>query len=400
PGERPRDVVRRVGSNLRREVLAVQGPPGSGKTQAGVHLIADLLDAQLRVGVTAPSHSVINELMQKTGRPGLRKVSADDPGLDGDEGDLLTLVASNRDVESALTEGTCRFVGGTAWLWADERMRSSVDVLVIDEAGQFSLANALAVADCADSLVLLGDPQQLAAPSNGVHPFGAGVSVLEHMLAGAEVMPPERGVFLDQTWRMHPDIAAFVSTMSYAGRLEAAPGLDRQQVLGVQPPSLSGAGLRWCPVDHTGQSSENHQEADVVADLVARLLRGRWSDQKGHDQAIGVEDILVVAPYNAHVSAVAAKLPEGVRVGTVDKFQGRQAAVVIYTMASSSAQDAPRGVDFLYDVHRLNVAVSRARAMCIVVGSPALLEAEVRSPEQLRAVNALCRFADLATPHR
>jgi superfamily I DNA and/or RNA helicase len=211
-------------------------------------------------------------------------------------------------------------------------------------------------------------------------------------------MPPERGVFLDRTWRMHPDIAAFVSTMSYDDRLEAAPGLERQQVLDVQPAPLSGAGLRWCPVEHEGYSSENPHEAKVVARLVAQLLGGRWADQRGHEHALGVSDILVVAPYNAHVAAVSSALPEGVQVGTVDKFQGRQAPVVIYTMASSSADEAPRGVDFLYDTHRLNVAISRARAMSVVVGSPALLEAAVRTPEQLRAVNALCRFADLATP--
>ena len=398
PGEAPGDVVRRAGRDLTRQVLAVQGPPGSGKTHAGVDLIRDLLDAGRRVGVTAPSHSVIAELMHKTKRRGLRKVSKEDPASGADPADLITQVAANADVEQALADDATRFVGGTAWLWADERMRSSVDVLVIDEAGQFSLANALAVADSADSVVLLGDPQQLAAPSNGVHPYGAGVSVLEHMLDGADVMSPERGVFLDRTWRMHPDIAAFVSTISYDDRLEAAPGLEQQQVLDVQPAPLSGAGLRWCPVEHEGYSSENPHEAKVVARLVTQLLGGRWADQRGHEHVLGASDILVVAPYNAHVAAVSSALPEGVQVGTVDKFQGRQAPVVIYTMASSSADEAPRGVDFLYDTHRLNVAISRARAMSVVVGSPALLEAAVRTPEQLRAVNALCRFADLATP--
>jgi len=164
----------------------------------------------------------------------------------------------------------------------------------------------------------------------------------------------------------------------------------------VQPGSLSGAGLRWCPVSHEGFSSENPVEADVVADLTRRLLRGRWVDHRGGEHRMGPSDILVVSPYNAHAAAVAAVVPAGVQVGTVDKFQGRQAPTVIYTMASSSADDAPRGVDFLYDIHRLNVAVSRARALSIVVGNPALLEAAVHTPDQLRAVNALCRFADLA----
>ncbi|HKJ10985.1 MAG TPA: TM0106 family RecB-like putative nuclease [Ornithinimicrobium sp.] len=396
PGESPVDVVRRVGLELSGQVLAVQGPPGSGKTYAGQLLIQDLLDAGLRVGVTAPSHSVVAELMRKTGRPGVRKAPTEEVQVAAERDQHVRLVDDNGEVEEALATGEAQLAGGTAWLWSHERLISSVDVLVIDEAGQFSLANALAVAGAARSLVLLGDPQQLAAPSNGVHPYGAGVSVLEHMLQGAEVMPPGRGVFLDRTWRMHPDITAFVSTMSYADQLQAGPGLERQQVLGVEPASLCGSGLRWRPVAQEGYSSENALEAEVVAGLAAALLQGRWADSTGRERPIGVEDILVVAPYNAHVAAVAAAVPDGIRVGTVDKFQGRQAPVVIYTLASSSAADAPRGVDFLYDIHRLNVAVSRARAMSVVVGSPTLLEAEVRSPEQLRAVNALCRFADEA----
>ncbi len=401
--EEPIDVVRRVGVALKGEVLAVQGPPGSGKTYAGQHLIRDLLDAGLRVGVTANSHSVLEQLLTKTERPALRKVAKEQVPLEPDPDDLIQLTGSNERLLAALGPSGARLVGGTAWLWAREEMRASVDVLVIDEAGQFSLANALAVAGAADSLVLLGDPQQLASPSNGIHPHGAGVSALEHMLDGASVMPTGRGVFLDRTWRMHPDITAFVSTMSYDDRLLSAPGRDEQRLLEVPGDGqvsnaidLNGAGLRWVPQDHQGYSSDNPAEAQVVAGLVDRLLRGRWVDATGTERDIQASDILVVAPYNAHVAAVAAVVTEGVQVGTVDKFQGREGAVVIYTMASSSAADAPRGVDFLYDTHRLNVAVSRARALAIIVANPVLLEAPVRTPEQLRAVNALCRFVDAA----
>ncbi len=407
--EDPVDVVRRVGVALEGEVLAVQGPPGSGKTYAGQHLIRDLLDAGLRVGVTANSHSVLGQLLRKTERPGVRKVAKEQIPPDPDPDDLIELTDSNERLLESLGPSGARLVGGTAWLWAREEMRASVDVLVIDEAGQFSLANALAVAGAADSLVLLGDPQQLASPSNGIHPHGAGVSALEHILDGAPVMPTGRGVFLDRTWRMHPDITAFVSTLSYDDRLMSAPGRGQQRLLGVPSGAagdgagdlntaidLNGAGLRWVPQDHEGHSSDNSQEAQVVADLVDRLLAGRWVDAAGDERDLEASDILVVAPYNAHVTQVAAIVPEGVQVGTVDKFQGREGAVVIYTMASSSAADAPRGVDFLYDTHRLNVAISRAKAVAIVVGSPVLLEAPVHTPEQLRAVNALCRFVDAA----
>lgn len=407
--------VRRLGCGLRGEVLAVQGPPGSGKTYAGVHLIRDLLDSGLRVGVTAPSHAVLQALLRKSGRPALRKVSKDalkqscangsiqtdqvaEPGIGLDE-ERVVLTDSISHLREALDSGACRLVGGTAWLWAEESMTEAVDVLVIDEAGQFSLANALAVSGATTSLVLLGDPQQLAAPSNAVHPEGAGVSVLEHLTGGAAVIDADRGVFLDRTWRMHPKIAQFVSTMSYDDRLQAAAGRERQRVFAVHgAPTLGlvGSGLRWRPVEHEGFSSENPLEAEVVGDLTRRLLASRWVNHDGEEADMAPEDVLVVAPYNAHVALVAAALPAGVQVGTVDKFQGREAAVVIYTMASSSAADAPRGVDFLYDVHRLNVAISRARALAIIVGSPQLLQATANNPEQLRAVNALCRFAEVA----
>jgi superfamily I DNA and/or RNA helicase len=279
-------------------------------------------------------------------------------------------------------------------------MVGAVDVLVIDEAGQFSLANAVAVAPAARSLVLLGDPQQLTQPTKAVHPYGSGVSALDHLRTDDDggvhdVIPPDRGVFLDRTHRMHPSLTAFVSELAYEGRLESAPGRERLSV--EAPGALSGDGLRWVPVEHDEPSEQSsRQEADVVRDLVADLLRGSWTSADGVCAPIDLDDILVVAPYNAHVATLAAALPHGARVGTVDKFQGQQGAVVIYSMASTTAALAPRGVSFLYDLHRLNVAISRARAMAVVVGSPLLTDAEVHTPEELRAVNALCRYIDEA----
>jgi uncharacterized protein len=241
-------------------------------------------------------------------------------------------------------------------------------------------------------MVLLGDPQQLTQPSNATHPDGSGDSVLEHMLDGDATIRPDRGIFLDRTYRMHPAITELVSGMSYDGRLRSVEGLERQAVDGV--PGLSGSGVRWVPLEHEGFSSENPYEAQVLA---KQLLDGGWTDAAGVRAPLTPEQVLVVAPYNAQVEQLRSVLPAGVRAGTVDKFQGQQGAVVLYSMASSSAADAPRGVNFLYDTHRLNVAVSRARALAVIVGSPALLGAPVETPEQLRSVNALCRFVDLAT---
>lgn len=372
--------------------------------------------------------------------------AAGDDDADGAE-PLIVGITDNARIADGVASGEVRLVGGTAWLWAREEMTGSVDVLVIDEAGQFSLANALAVAPAARrGIVLLGDPQQLTQPTQAAHPDGGEVSALEHLLAGHDTIPADRGVFLDRTWRMHPELAAFVSELSYEERLLSAPDRERQRIdprrsadeispsitsaAGASPSSgetssgsahsegahvpplnernstgeddrggdarFAGSGLVWVPCRHEGNSSDSEVEAQAVARIVAELLGGTYTDHQGRTRVLGGRDILVVAPFNAHVARLREALPEEVRVGTVDKFQGRQAPVVIYSLAASSAELAPRGVGFLYDVHRLNVAISRAQALAIVVGSPALLDAAVATPEQLRAVNALCRYVERA----
>jgi uncharacterized protein len=390
-GESPSELVVRVGRALSGQVLAVQGPPGSGKTTTGAALIRAMLDDGLTVGVTALSHKVINNLLTAVDRPALQKTD----GLEQGGSKRITTVGANEQVVQALTDATANLVGGTAWLWARAEMAAMVDVLVIDEAGPFSLANAVAVSTAARSMVLLGDPQQLTQPTQADHPDGAGISALDHLLDGHDTIPADHGVFLDKTYRMHPAITAFVSQTSYDGRLASVDGLGAQRVQagGV----LSGSGLRWLPVTHHGNTSASEQEADMVAALVEGVCGGTWLDVKGVERPVTLDDVLVVAPYNRQVARLLAKLPVGARVGTVDKFQGQQAPVVIYSTASSSADDAPRGIDFLYDLHRLNVAVSRAKALTAIVASPDLLDAEVHTPEQLRAVNALCHYVEEAT---
>jgi len=389
-GERPSDILLRTGRALGEAVLAVQGPPGSGKTTVAADLIRNLLDDGLRVGITAQSHAVIGHLLAAVGRPALQKCEIDDhcgaPGVER--------TGSNDGVADALANGTHRLVGGTAWLWAREQLSGAVDVLVIEEAGQFSLANAVAVSRCARGLVLLGDPQQLAQPSLGRHPDGADVSALAHMLGSDATMPADRGVFLDRTWRMHPSLASVVSNLMYDGRLASAPGRDLQMLHGREP--WIGAGIRWVPVVHSGNEAASSEEAAAVQEIVADLLEGGWIDAAGEAHDIALADVLVVAPYNAHVAKLKRVLPPGARVGTVDKFQGQEAPVAIYSMASSSVEEAPRGVAFLFDLHRLNVAISRARCMAIVVGSPALLDAAVGSPDDLRSVNGLISVVEQA----
>jgi uncharacterized protein len=283
----------------------------------------------------------------------------------------------------------------------------------VDEAAQISLANVIAVSSAAPRLILFGDPAQLEQPQRGVHPPGADLSALEYLLGDALTMPPQLGVFLAETRRLHPKLCEFTSRVFYEGRLQALPGLEAQAIVrraGAAPPQgmaaqLQGSGLRFIPVPHRGNTQRADEEVEVVAEAVGKLLGGdcEFSDQAGQRQRLHPRHVLVVAPYNAQVAALRRRLEvfggaDGggqVQVGTVDRFQGREAPVVIYSMASSSASDAPRGFEFLYSLHRLNVATSRAQALVVLVASPELLTAQGRNDRQLRLVNALCSYLEL-----
>jgi superfamily I DNA and/or RNA helicase len=277
-------------------------------------------------------------------------------------------------------------------------MANSVDVLFVDEAGQLSLANAIAVSRAAESMVLLGDPQQLDQPQKGSHPDGVELSALQHMLGAHKTMPIDRGIFLSETWRLAPAICDFTSQVFYERRLKPKPGLEDQSLTGI--PDLSGSGLRYIDVEHDGRTSASDEEAAVVEALVTRLLAtgSMWiSENRAHSQ-LGVNDILVVSPFNAQVSRLRDRLPAGARIGTVDKFQGQAAPVVIYSMASSSPEDAPRGMDFLYSLNRLNVATSRAKCAVIIVANPRLYSPECKTPRHMKLANALCRYREMALP--
>ncbi len=259
-----------------------------------------------------------------------------------------------------------------------------------------SLANVLALAGAAENLVMLGDPQQLAQPSKGAHPPGADVSALGHVLGGAATLPPECGLFLETTWRMHPDVCDFISRASYDGRLESELGCANQHV--AAPGVATGTGLRYYAAEHWGNRTSSPEEAAIVARFVDELLRGKFTDRDRNVRPLGLNDILVVAPFNSQVARVRAALPCNARVGTVDKFQGQEAPVVIYTLATSSPDDLPRNMEFLYSLNRLNVAVSRAQALAFVVCSPELLRVRPTSPDQMRLANALCLLIERATP--
>jgi uncharacterized protein len=275
-------------------------------------------------------------------------------------------------------------------------MASCVDVLFVDEAGQMSLANVLAIAQAATSIVLLGDPQQLDQPQRGVHPPGVDVSALAHLLNSHATIGPEQGIFLAETWRLHPDICAFTSEVFYDGRLVARPENQRQR-LNVKG-SLDGTGLHFIPVKHTGNQNESPEEVERIACMVDELLRNgaTWTSKEDKTFPLTLADILVVAPYNAQVAALAQRLPAGARMGTVDKFQGQEAPVVFYSMATSKPEDAPRGMEFLYSLNRLNVAISRAQCVAVLVASPALFDVQCKNPRQIQLANAFCRYLEMS----
>ena len=257
----------------------------------------------------------------------------------------------------------------------------------------------LAVAGAADDLVLLGDPQQLEQPQQASHPPGTQASALEHILGGAKTIAEDRGMFLHQTRRLHPRICAFTAEVFYENKLASFPGLERQTVIGAD--EIGDAGLIYVPVEHEGNQSRSLEEIETIERLVARLTDGlvAWRDKEGRIAPLTRADLMVVAPYNAQVTALASSLPD-VRVGTVDKFQGQQAPVVIVSLTTSTAEDAPRGMDFLYSANRLNVATSRAKGLCILVGAPKLFEPDCRSPQHMRLANAFCRYLELATQRK
>jgi predicted RecB family nuclease len=381
-------------------VLPVQGPPGSGKTYSGARMITELVRAGKRVGITAVSHKVISKLLQgaceAAQNAGLHLRAAQKANDDDGCADLMVRQLNNKEILNALKSNAVQVVAGTPWLWARQDMVDSIDVLFVDEAGQMSLADVLAISPAANSIVMLGDPQQLNQPQQGVHPPGVDVSALAHLLNGRATIDSEKGLFLKETWRLPPDICAFTSELFYDSRLAARPE-NRNQRLNANN-FLDGTGLRFVPVKHSGNQSESVEEVEKVTELINGLLeRGTtWTTKTAEKRVLKLEDVLVVAPYNAQVSALARRLPVGARVGTVDKFQGQEAPVVFYSMTTSTPDDAPRGMEFLYSVNRLNVAVSRAQCVSVVIASPALFQVDCKTPRQIQLANALCRYIEMA----
>ncbi|HET6732084.1 DEAD/DEAH box helicase, partial [Mycobacterium sp.] len=382
--------------DLDSSYLAVHGPPGTGKTYTAAKIIAGMVnDQRWRVGVVAQSHAVVENLFRELIKAGVdatriaKKAHGD--GATWQEIDEKSYAGFICDHAGCV-------IGGTAWDFAnDTRVDArSLDLLVIEEAGQFCLANTIAVARAAHNLMLLGDPQQLPQVSQGHHPEPVDASALGWLVDGARTLPAELGYFLDRSYRMHPAVCEPVSRLSYEGRLHSEESHTAARRLDGRAP-----GVEVLTISHDGNSTSSPEEAAAIVAETQSLLGSIWTDEDG-TRDLNQSDILVVAPYNAQVLLLqehfdAAGLPD-VAVGTVDKFQGRQAPVVFVSMTASSIDDVPRGISFLLNRNRLNVAVSRAKYLSVIVRSHALTDYLPSTPERLVELGAFLTLTPCDTP--
>jgi predicted RecB family nuclease len=386
--------------DLDESYVAIQGPPGTGKTYSGSHIIYQLIKLGRRVGITAMSHNAIDNLFRATHelfaeRGELEYLKSLRYGVAKPANGALEGVRYLKSGGQEVENDRYNLIAGTTWLWARPGIRPyPVDVLIIDEAGQLALADAIASANGARNLILLGDPLQLSQVAQAEHPDGSGSSVLEHILGDHATIPASQGVFISETRRMHPDVCQFISNQIYEGRLTSHVSCESQS-------TEFGTGLRWLSVDHADRSTESAEEADVVAMQIGQMLGTDWTNHRGEVRALRDEDFMVVAPYNDQVRLIQRKFQRipglgGVQVGTVDKFQGREAPVVFFTMTTSSGEDMPRGPEFLFSRNRLNVAVSRARCLAYLVCTEELLNARARTIDEMRLIGTLSAFVDYA----
>jgi uncharacterized protein len=376
-------------------VLPIQGPPGTGKTHVAARAILALVAAGRRVAVASTSHEAVSNLLRAclvalpddaTGLGTENVAIAHKLGVGEDPYEPDLPVHRSRKPDDPAWR-TADVVGGTAFHFCRPAFAGAFDTLVVDEAGQVGLANLLAMGRCARNIVLVGDPRQLPQVVQGAHPGAAGVSCLDWLLGEHATVPPERGILQPATRRMHPDLCRFFSGQIYEGRLTSHPDTARQRLSGTRWPA---AGAHLVEIPHAGNAQVSREEIAAIRAAVAELTAGRWTDRDGTTRCLRESDIIVVAPYNAQVNALRAALPERIRVGTVDKFQGQEAPVCLVSMTASSIEDVPRGMGFLFSLNRINVAVSRAKALALVFASPRLLHAACATVEEVRLVNTLC----------
>jgi uncharacterized protein len=396
PSARLLEIIRAV-SYLDNSYLTIQGPPGSGKTYTAKHVIAALLKLGKKIGISSNSHKAINHLLINTAeycqQEGINGYFACTKNTDEILLKLGINVYKNEDIARSL-QPSC-VIGTTAWGFARDDLENVFDYLFIDEAGQVSVANLIAMSRSTRNIVLMGDQMQLGQPSQGSHPENSGSSILDYLLHTTPTIPESMGIFLGTTYRMHSAVNRFISDSVYEGKLVSALDNDRQCI--KVPSEYQGilnkeAGIISVPVFHEGNTQASEEEVAQIVLLASQLIGRVFTDKSGIERFIDWSDMLFVAPYNYQVNKLKAALGEQAKVGSVDKFQGQEAPIVFLSMCASNANESARGMKFLFDKNRINVAVSRAQCMAIVTYSPTLLETTVSNTEQLGMVNLLCRL--------
>ena len=389
--------AKRIAEGLSDSYLFIQGPPGSGKTYTGAQLILHLIRrATRRRRVRQPHGDPQPARRGREGAPAGEPFSGAEEVRQRREQQLRVGARPDRELQenADFAAGELQLVAGTAWLFCREELDGTLDYLFIDEAGQVSLADALAMGTCARNVMLLGDPQQLAQVSQAVHPPGAGASVLEHLLGEHTTIPPERGLFLDETRRMHPDVCRFISEAIYEGRLESSRTAPTSAI--DAPGGLTGPGCGTSRSSTRATRASRPRRPRRSPGGRGSAARGSTSRTDGTSGPLDARGHHGRRPLQRPGALPARAPPDGVRIGTVDKFQGQEAAVCFFSMATSSGEEIPRNLEFLFSRNRLNVAMSRARCLAVLVCSPELLHIRCRSAEQMRLVNALCWFVEMA----
>lgn len=389
-----------IATRLDESALFIQGPPGTGKTFTAAAIIVSLLSQGKSVGITSNSHKAILNAMyaviraaQKIGKKfTLIKVGGEDDDPLIKSGQLS--YTETKLEPSCIQPGVV--VGGTAWLFSRDALVNKFDYLIVEEAGQMALANVVATSQSAKNLILVGDQMQLAQPIQGSHPGESGTSALDYLLQGKATVPPEFGIFLDLTWRMHPHICSFISDAVYDGRLKPHPDNKNQEIRCADPKNASfrrTCGVAFVEVPHEFRSQSSDEEVEAIQKIVDELIGRCIVDRAGQQRALQLQDILIVAPYNMQVRLLKGRLGNDAKIGSVDKFQGQEAPVVIVSMCASDAEEVPRGIEFILNKNRLNVAISRAMCLAIVVGCRGLMAPRCTTIEQMEMANLYCWLA-------
>lgn len=389
-GDSSLSALKKIAFNLDGGYLCIQGPPGTGKTYVGAKLIAYLVGLGYKIGVASNSHKAIDNLLQAA------VADLDEENIPGqicriNRGHDKLYDSTDR-IELASSASKINFkkeyviYGGTAWSFANPILEDQLDYLFVDESGQVSLANLVAMSASTKNLILMGDQMQLAQPTLGTHPLGCGVSSLDYILGNMPTIPSDIGILLPETYRLHPDICNFVSKKVYEGRIAAVKSNQKRTITPAKGSKyISSSGIKYIELDHYGNSQASIEEVEVIQKVTNELLK---STKNGYESStITEDDILIISPFNHQTRMLQQHLGDKYQIGTVDKFQGRQAAVVIISMASSDVESSPRGIEFLFERNRLNVAITRAMSLAIIIGSKNLISTNTSNMNAMALTN-------------